>query len=612
MKWIQEHLSLHSLKHRPHIWIGAVLLSPLLAGQRVYHHKYHLNYVHAKKLFVFDMLLLLGTLVLLWGTWFWHTYDPEVVDFIDLQISITDTSGTPIDRIPSGSLVHYTIRYANSSDQLLERPVLALILPKYFEIEAIDSGAAFDNQSNTIALPDLVPGARGFVTISGRYLGIPNTDEELFARLTYTQEGRAFTETRHTKLISTLRGSLLTTHIDAPTEMLNQGEGPFSLTLTNTSLALFEEIMLPLRPSTGITLIPHGDGIVDDTYLRIPVLAPGERVTIRGTLKTNVSSFVPQTQLTITPILRIDEANLPQEATVHTIAILSPSATMQTTFSETIASPGDTIHGTLTLTNTGSTDLSDTVVRIPLPQHIIDTKRVNGTVDNGSLLLTHTTPISPNTTVTLPFTLPMRFIPSGASDLQLIIEPTLASRVTDTISYTTIGTPNTPVRIGSVLSLSGHAIYYTEEGDQLGRGPLPPRIGEETRYFAILTIKNNTSRVRNVQFTATLPTHVRFTGKTSVSSGDDIIYHETTRTMSWQTFDMQPFEAAGLYIELGLTPTLAHLGNYVTLIEQLQVMAEDTYIMTDISASRTHITTELMNDPIGRSKGDLVVQSTSQ
>jgi uncharacterized repeat protein (TIGR01451 family) len=520
---------------------------------------------------------------------------------------VTDASGDPIDRIPSGSLITYTVTYENTSDSLLERPTLALTLPEYFDIDCIDCGAPFDEQTNTVILPDLIPGASGYVDITGRYFGIPNTPEELFARLTYTQEGRTVTETRHTKIISTLRGSLLEVSASLPTQMLANGEAPFTIVLTNTSRAALDTIYIPLEPATDVRLIPSAALNITNSKIEIEDLGPSSTVEIAGTIQTTVAAG-RATTFEITPEILIDGTPLPQAPLTHTINILHPSAALTTSFDRSSVQPGDTIGGTITLTNTGDTPLRDVTVQVPLASNIIDTTRLPHTVRNGAIILTPDNEVLRlQETITLPITLPIKSVPSGSADLQLRFEPTLTSNVTDAIDYTLKGAVSPAVSIGTQLLLSGHAIYYTPEGDQLGRGPLPPRIGEETRYFAILQIRNTTSRVRNASFSGTLPTYVRFTGKTSVSTGNDITYNETTRTMGWNEFDLQPFETVGLYIELGVTPSAADVGNYPTLIQNMQVTAEDTFISTNVTSYSTNISTELHQDSIGKAKGDTVV-----
>src|SRR3990167_8605456 len=60
MKFYEEHATFHHFKHNPHKWFAAILISPLHHAEMRYKQTYHLRFAHAKKLFVFDMMLILS------------------------------------------------------------------------------------------------------------------------------------------------------------------------------------------------------------------------------------------------------------------------------------------------------------------------------------------------------------------------------------------------------------------------------------------------------------------------------------------------------------------------------------------------------------------------
>ena len=39
------------------------------------------------------------------------------------------------------------------------------------------------------------------------------------------------------------------------------------------------------------------------------------------------------------------------------------------------------------------------------------------------------------------------------------------------------------IRLNSNLAVQVYPMYYAPTGDQLGRGPLPPKVGETTKYW---------------------------------------------------------------------------------------------------------------------------------
>ena len=47
--------------------------------------------------------------------------------------------------------------------------------------------------------------------------------------------------------------------------------------------------------------------------------------------------------------------------------------------------------------------------------------------------------------------------------------------------------------VATEVAMQNSIRYYTEEGDQLGRGPLPPQVGETTKYWVFVQITNTTN-----------------------------------------------------------------------------------------------------------------------
>ena len=162
------------------------------------------------------------------------------------------------------------------------------------------------------------------------------------------------------------------------------------------------------------------------------------------------------------------------------------------------------------------------------------------------------------------------------------------------------------MQVGTSMNISAESRYYTAEGDQLGRGPLPPEVGKETKYWALVTISNSTSVVGNPQFRAVLPPPVTWTGRSSVSHGSDLSYSETTRTVSWSHNALGRNQATGLYMELAYTPSPSDVGKSLPLLEQITITGTDAYIDTPLRASAANIDTSLSTDTRAQQRGVLV------
>ena len=105
-------------------------------------------------------------------------------------------------------------------------------------------------------------------------------------------------------------------------------------------------------------------------------------------------------------------------------------------------------------------------------------------------------------------TIPLTQYPTGPTNLSLLISPKITATIPGITEEYTTKTDLTPVSIGTSLRIFPDAHYYSLEGDQIGRGPLPPVVGKETKYWALITVQNGTSEVGSVVVTAQLPANV--------------------------------------------------------------------------------------------------------
>ncbi len=96
--------------------------------------------------------------------------------------------------------------------------------------------------------------------------------------------------------------------------------------------------------------------------------------------------------------------------------------------------------------------------------------------------------------------------------------------------------------------------FDTDEGDQIGVGPMPPRVGEATRMWVTWSLSSTNADLSRVQFRALLPMGVRWTGKSALPNGGylDQIEQTTLWTLpSWSADD----GGATASFEIELRPT---------------------------------------------------------
>lgn len=623
MRYVQEHLTHHHFFHAPHKWFFAILLSPIHAAEMHYKKKYHLKFVHAKKLFLFDLLLLLSTIGLIGLVVFWFVSEPTIDGLVSLSITPSTHGTAPtVHRIASGEHLTFTIEYGNQNDVTLKDVNLTLGMPKGFIMETIEPNMRFSSSSNSVTLDSLAPQASGKVTMTGLLFGTPEKQETISASLSYRHEGNKKQEQKTAHFLVTLRGSVLKATLNTPAALLARGVTPFSVTLTNTYHHDLPLLIVPLRFGDGVAIASATTttGVIQSNEWRLPSLAPHASATLTGVLATSLSKQSKTHTFTLIPIMQNDTNLFPQEATTKTAAIIHPSIVTKAawTYDGKGVSPGTTVPLVLSLTNDAETAMTNLEIEIPLSEDIVEIQTFlkknvgifkkthtiirNATTDPSLALL------PPKKTITLPLEIPIRSIPVG-TDIVLILTPTIRGGIEgiqgSAIEHS-VSTP--PLSIGTALLLGAEARYYTNEGDQLGRGPLPPKIGKETTYWIMTTIKNTSNGVSNLYVSAMIPEGVAWTGKTSVNHGKAPTFDNATRVVSWSLSSLLAHETAGISFEIGWTPEATDSDTALPLLSAITLTAHDSFIDTNIVRTHPPLDTSLPKDALAKKKGIVVVQ----
>jgi hypothetical protein len=150
------------------------------------------------------------------------------------------------------------------------------------------------------------------------------------------------------------------------------------------------------------------------------------------------------------------------------------------------------------------------------------------------------------------------------------------------------------------------ARYYTSEGDQLGRGPLPPQVGKTTKYWIFVKILNTTNAINKAAFNTSLPEGVEFTGKQSVSIGPQLDYNSASRAISWKYSSLPANSQTGLYFEVAVTPQSFQVGQNILLTNSLQFSATDDFTNKKFDFSRSPLTNILGSNDAGYRFGSRV------
>lgn len=113
--------------------------------------------------------------------------------------------------------------------------------------------------------------------------------------------------------------------------------------------------------------------------------------------------------------------------------------------------------------------------------------------------------------------------------------------------------------IDTIASVHAVVRYYSPEGDQIGRGPLPFKVGTSTSFYAFFDVSSSIHSLEQASMTALLSSDCLPDQHMPISSGE-LSYNAKTGILVW-TIDMlpsqfaQPNRQTGMAINITCTPS---------------------------------------------------------
>lgn len=567
-----------------------------------YRRRYHGIYRHAKQLFVFDLGLLFLALALFGASLFFFFWKPGITDQIKLTLSLGDT------RIKSGETVLLTAEYANHSKFKLQKAVLALRLPPGFVIDRTRTPESDLSTQSTAVIGDIDPGGSGGIGIYGTLWAEPGTEEHILALLSYTPEGKKQAEQKLGSFLVRLPESILSGTLTIASSTFPNIPLVLSYQLRNTSN----------RAIDNITLDKNWTATTPAAEFKNFTLGPGETKEIEGRIQTPATEG--RLKVFATPQVLINNRLINQTRAEQTVAILYPKVTSAARLINPPAygEPSQKLSVEFSWRNTSDYALQGSRLLISATPGVMDldrTARENRlTVENGRLVvdsiartaLADGRPGS-NDTFTLPMYLRPSFSLEQTENAKLQITPVMETHLpaVSAQAYNQSGEPAI-LPLATEVYLNASARYYTEEGDQLGRGPLPPAVGQTTKYWIMAQAQNTTNPLRDARFEAILPPGVTFTNKQSVTIGPPLAFNERTRAVTWSYGALPANSQTGLYFEVAVTPEPEQIGKILTLARNLRFFATDDVVNKPFNLTKAEITNVLPAIDRGSSAGAIV------
>ncbi len=570
---------------------GKMALFPFV---RWFNKRYKGRYKFARVMFSIDLVLLSIAATLFAVFAFVSIVQPK--SFSDKIIFEATVAPREIVSGASSTLV---IRFTNTSKEDLRDVTLNFQYPDHFLLQEISSKNNEISGQN-IFIPFIASGTSGSVHIRGVMFGDIGGQQSFTSTMTFTHGEKASRDTKIDTHTFTPVDSALVLSLHLPERLVAFQNVDGFIEYENTGEVELPTInILPTWPDR-FSLLSIDASTVDGQY-EVPAILPGEKgvMDFSGFLgnvgKEAVFEFLPS--------YTFGDTRYNQQMLTHIAPVVPPQITVDHTIETDALKPGGTAEVTVSYKHEGEFPVYDAEIGITSESPFLAQKEV--LVDSN--LFPELEELQPGDEgiLTLDLHLKSSVVSSQTSQFENL------SVSSKTLSYYTLGDgtsqrvtslgPEITVPLTTPLVLDSFGRYMAASGDQLGRGPLPPRVGIETKYWIFWNVRGTTNNIRDLHIEGTLAPGVRFTGKQTVSHNNATVYNKDTHSVSWESALISPTlspssKIVGIAFEVGITPTEDMLGTSPLLLSSILATGRDARTGAFVSASGSPISTALFND----------------
>jgi len=153
-------------------------------------------------------------------------------------------------------------------------------------------------------------------------------------------------------------------------------------------------------------------------------------------------------------------------------------------------------------------------------------------------------------------------------------------------------------KINSDLSLSERVLYFNDDNQPVGSGPLPPKLNEKTGFKVYWVVRNNLHALKDTRVVLDLPPGVNWDDKNNTTVGN-LNYNQETRQVIWE-IGLLPVSVYQADAEFGIsvTPVDSDLNKILVLSPGSTVTANDEETKNLITKKTGPKTSKLEDDEI--------------
>jgi len=593
---------------RPHSIFGRAVCLSLHPGRMIlfplrewFKRRYQGKYKYDRIIFSFDLILVgvIITLTSLSGYFFLFPHK----NFED-KISFTATVAP--HEIVTGAPSTLVIQYHNGTKEILRHAKLNIAFPDHFLLQDVSVNSTNVTEHN-IDLGDIAVGATGDVHVKGVMFGDVGGKQTFESSMTFVHGTK--TDTFGSKVsaheFSPVHSTLQLT-LTLPDRIIASQPIEGIIRYKNTGTIDFPEIRIEPEWPKGFTLSKASASFVNNTFAFPRIKAGTEGIlTFNGFL----GDVPDQVDFIFHPSFTFGKDHYKQETLTQSVPVLPAQIKLDERIETNTFKPGTDATVIVHYKHVGTETLHDLEIGIVSDNPFITSGGKTVTAKEYPALKL----LKPGDEGDIHLVIPIRStVPQNTlrsfSEIQIhtqtIARYTMESNLKQRL--TTNG-EDVATKLITPINFESFARYATPSGDQIGRGPLPPRVDQKTSYWIFWNVDGTTNTIDHVAIEGVLPDNVAFTGRETSSEDGGVSYDPDTHKIHWDTSSIPPTldpasKIFSVAFEVVVTPNSSQIGTNPVLIKEIHLTGNDTFTGAFVSASASNITTKLPTDSMAKGK----------
>lgn len=283
---------------------------------------------------------------------------------------------------------------------------------------------------------------------------------------------------------------------------------------------------------------------------------------------------------------------------------------------------GETIDLKITYENLGKLEAKQAVLKLAFNQYIDWAKfnnSTNATRDGNTLIWLSTSGqntaklavLAPGDKGELLVSVPLVNEPANLTELspeELMINAAASAQIRFNNADKVFTSDKLELTVVSQARLQTEARYYLDAQTKVGSGPLPPKIGQETKYRIYWKLFTGSKGLTNVKVKTSLPAYINFAGEADKPTLGAVLNFDTaTRELTWEIADVGPNTPLMASFDLSVTPAENQVNQLLILTNPASLNATEKQTNAIVSKTANLLTSDLTGDPVAQGKGRVVI-----